>query len=149
MRLTSPHNGWVQIGYDAAGRIAEVTDHRGRTVRYGYDGQNRLTSVTYPTGEVCRYEYDNTQHLLSFSESPDGKTAPRVLLRIEYANGLVVRQTLGDGSVYSYSYDATDPTKIRAATVHSGDGRVFRLDIAYASSTVHEEGTPRLASSQR
>ncbi len=149
MRLTSPHNSWVQIGYDAAGRIAEATDHRGRTVSYGYDGQNRLTSVTFPTGEVCRYEYDNTQHLLAFSESPDGKTAPRVLLRNEYANGLVVRQTLADGSVYSYSYDATDPTKIRSATVHSGDGRTFHLDIAYTSSTVHEEGTLRPASSQR
>jgi YD repeat-containing protein len=90
-----------------------------------------------------------TQHLLAFSESPDAKTAPRVLMRNEYANGLLVKQTLADGGVYSYSYDSADPTKIRSATVHSADGRVFHLDINYSASTVHEEGTPRTTEALR
>ena len=118
-------------------------------MRYGYDGQNRLTSVSYSTGEVCRYEYDGTQHLLAFSEAPNVKTAPRVLMRNEYANGLLMRQTMADGGVYSYTYDSTEATKIRSATVKSADGRIFHLDIAYASSTVHEEGPPRPTLSQR
>jgi YD repeat-containing protein len=130
-------------------RIAEVTDSRGRAVRYGYDGQNRLTSVSYSTGEVCRYEYDGTEHLLAFSEAPNAKTAPRVLMRNEYAHGLLVKQTMADGDVYSYSYDSADATKIRSATVKSADGRMFHLDIAYSSSTVHEEGPPRPTLSQR
>jgi YD repeat-containing protein len=149
MRLTSPNQSWIRIQYEGDGRIAEATDSRGRTVHYGYDGQNRLTSVSYSTGEVCRYEYDGTQHLLAFSEAPNAKTAPRVLMRNEYANGLLVRQTMADGGVYSYTYDSTEATTIRSATVKSADGRIFHLDIAYASSTVHEEGPPRPTLSQR
>ena len=139
----------VAVIYEAGSRIAVVTDSRGRAVRYGYDGQNRLTSVSYSTGEVCRYEYDSTQHLLAFSEAPNAKAAPRVLMRNEYAQGLLVKQTMADGGVYSYSYDSADPTKIRSATVKSADGRIFHLDIAYSSSTVHEEAPPRPTLSQR
>jgi YD repeat-containing protein len=149
MRLISPHQSWIRIEYEAGSRIAEVTDSRGRAVRYGYDGQNRLTSVSYSTGEVCRYEYDSTQHLLAFSEAPDAKATPRVLMRNEYAQGLLVKQTMADGGVYSYGYDSADPTKIRSATVKSADGRIFHLDIAYSSSTVHEEAPPRPTLSQR
>jgi YD repeat-containing protein len=44
MRLTSPNQSWIRIRDEAGGRIAEVTDCRGRTVRSSYDEQNRPTA---------------------------------------------------------------------------------------------------------
>jgi YD repeat-containing protein len=139
MRLVSPNGSWIRVDYDAMGRIAEVTDSNGRTVKYGYDMANRLTDVIYPSGEACHYEYDSTQHLLTFSASPGSTTPARVLMRNEYSNGLLVKQTLADGSVYAYSYNSADVNKIRSAIVHAPDGKIFNLIITQWLSTVHEQ----------
>lgn len=138
-RLVSPNQSWLKVEYDPTGRIGTVTDSRGRVVRYGYDGANQLTSVTYPNGEVCRYEYDSTQHLLTFSAAPDSKTPPRVLMRNEYAHGLLVKTTLADGSVYQYQYTPEDARGIQAAEVQMADGKVFRLKVREWFSVVHEQ----------
>jgi YD repeat-containing protein len=140
MRLTSPHDRSVAVSYDLLGRIDQVTDSTGRTVRYGYDALNRLTSVTYPSGEVSRYAYDATQHLLEFSVAPNAHSAPRVLMQNEYANGLLVKETLADGSVYQYSYDRAGNGQIAGATVQSRDGRVFHLKASGSEWVVHEGG---------
>lgn len=150
LSLTSPHGSWAHITNDSAGRMVEVTSSTGAFVRYGYDDANRLVSVNYSSGEVCRYEYDSTQHLLTFSGSPDAKTPLRVWLRNEYENGLVVRQTLADGSVYAYRYDSADPTRISSVSAQTSDGRHFTLQIGPSSTTVYESGSaPSAAGASR
>ncbi|MGB6192730.1 MAG: hypothetical protein WBF42_09705, partial [Terracidiphilus sp.] len=140
MSLTSPHQHSVHLSYDERGRIAAATDSNGRIVRYGYDAGNRLVTVTYPSGEVCHYDYDDAQHLLAFSVSPDGKTSPQVLMRNEYLNGVLTRQTLADGSVYeySYTYDPANRQQMIGATVHTPDGRSFDVNMKDWASVVHE-----------
>jgi YD repeat-containing protein len=138
MRLTSPHGHWVSLAYDDRGRIATATEDRGRTVHYGYDARDRLISVTHPSGEVCRYEYDDAQRLLTFSDSADGIAPARVLLRNEYMNGLLTKQTLGDGSVYLYAYDGTDAANMRAVTVHASDGQIYEVTMSPTGSVVRE-----------
>ena len=142
IRLVSQGQSWIRISYSPVGHIVEITDSRDRTVHYGYDERNRLTSVTYPSGEVFHYEYDDAQHLLTFSVSPDAKKPSRVLMRNEYLNGLLVKQTLADGSIYTYLYAAGEGRPIRSAVVKSPDGRVYNLTINDSYSSVREKKTP-------
>jgi YD repeat-containing protein len=139
MRLTSPNQSSISLEYTPLGSISQITDSTGRVVRYSYDDKNRLTSVAYPTGESCHYEYDDAQHLLAFSVSHGLNAKPDILMRNEYVNGLLVKQTLADGSVYSYDSTFSDKHVINGATVHRADGRVFRLDIAENHTFVHEQ----------
>lgn len=138
-RLVSPNQSWLQIDYDGAGQIDRITDNRNRIVHYSYNSAHQLTSVTYPSGERCLYTYDTTQHLLTFSASPDAHVPPRVLIRNEYSNGLLVKQSLEDGSTYSYRYDPEVQGSIQSVTARTADGRQFRLTIASNSTTVHEQ----------
>ncbi len=139
MRLTSPNQSSIRLEYNPSGSISRITDSTGRVVNYGYDGKNRLISVTYPSGESSHYEYDDAQHLLTFSVAHSLSARPTVLMRNEYANGLLVKQMLADGSVYSYDYTVSDNHVIRGATVQSADGTVFNLDISANRSFVHEQ----------
>lgn len=139
VRLTSPNQSSIRIEYNPPGIISRITDTTGRVVNYGYDANNRLISVTYPSGETFHYEYDDTQHLLAFSVSSSQNSKPSVLMRNEYANGLLVKQTFADGSVYSYKYGLSDNRAVSGATVQSADGREFNVDVGRHFSTVHEK----------
>ncbi|MGA9585224.1 MAG: hypothetical protein WBQ95_07845, partial [Terracidiphilus sp.] len=138
-RLTSPSQRSIRLEYTPIGSISTITDSTGRIVRYGYDAKNRLISVAYPSGESCHYEYDDAQHLLTFSVAHSPNAEPSILMRNEYANGLLVKQTFADGSVYSYDYTLSDKHLISSATVRSADGRQFKLDISQNRTFVHEE----------
>jgi YD repeat-containing protein len=149
-QLTSPNGSWLRLSYGPGGHVAEIVDSRGRRVRYGYDGSNRLTTVTYPSGEVFHYEYDDTQHLLTFSVASDAKSEPRALLRNEYDHGRVVKQTLDDGTSYSYKYTVASNGSVIGAVVRTPEGRVFNLEICegYSDSTVREQ-TPQPGARER
>jgi YD repeat-containing protein len=139
MRLTSPNQSSIRLEYTPSGSISQITDSTGRVVRYSYDDKNRLIGVAYPSGESCHYEYDDAQHLLAFSVSHGFDAMPTTLMRNEYANGLLIKQTIAGGSVYSYDYTLSGNHMISGATVHSADGRVFMLDITEKSAIVHEQ----------
>jgi YD repeat-containing protein len=139
MRLTSPNQSSIRLEYTPAGSISQITDTTGRVVRYGYDDKNRLISVAYPSSETCHYIYDDAQHLLAFSVSDGMSGRLATLMRNEYANGLLVKQTLADGGVYSYNYTLSTNHMISGATVQSADGKVFKLDIAQERTIVHEQ----------
>ncbi len=138
-RITSPNGNWVGVGSTADGRIMAIDDSRGRTVLYKYDGANRLTGVTYPSGETYHYEYDATQHMLAFSVSTDEHAEPQVVLRNEYENGLLTKQTLGSGGVYTYTYDSSNPDAIHHVTVQTPGGTTFTVDMGDGSAIVHEQ----------
>ncbi len=138
LQVTSTDNAWLRVTHTPGDdRIARIDDSSGRSVLYAYTDQNQLSTVTYSSGENLHYTWDSTQHLLTFSASPNAATPPRLLLRNEYSNGLITKQTLADGSVYTYSY-APNKLPIRGATVRTPDGRTFRLAIGSAVSTLWE-----------
>jgi YD repeat-containing protein len=139
MRLTSPNHSSIRLEYTPSGSISQITDSTGRVVRYGYDEKHRLISGAYPSGESCHYEYDDAQHLLTFSVSHGLNAQPTSLMQNEYANGLLIKQTIAGGSVYSYDYTLSGNHMISGATVHSADGRAFMLDITEKSAIVHEQ----------
>jgi YD repeat-containing protein len=105
-------------------------------VRYGYDERNRLVSVVYPSGQVFHYEYDSAQHMLTFSVAANAAATPRVLLRNEYENGLLTKQTLAEIGTYTYTNDSANLNDIRKAIVDSPNGKIFTIDIGYGYSRV-------------
>ena len=140
--LTSPNGNWLHFTYGPGEWVARIDDNRGRTVKYAYDERGRLTSVTYPSGEIYSYAYDGTQHMLTFSVAPDAKTVPKVLLRNEYSNGRVTKQTLADGSTYAYSYTPELGDPIRGASVVTPEGKRFVLGIDDSGSIVRQVNSP-------
>jgi YD repeat-containing protein len=141
-QLTSPNKSWLHLSYGTGGRVAAIDDSQGRTVRYGYDVRGQLVSVTYPSGEVYFYAYDGTQHLLTFSVAVNAGAVPRVLLTIEYVDGMIARQTLVDGVTYAYSYHRAKDGSIDAAGVRTSDGRIFDVRVVRGSSIVRERDLP-------
>jgi YD repeat-containing protein len=143
-RLTSPNRSWLAPNYDAANRIADITDSKGRTVHYTYNDRGQLTTVTYPSGEVLSYVYDNNQHLLTFTAAPNAATASRLLLTNAYDGDRLVRQVLADGSTYTYAYSLNKGDTVRVALVHDPAGRTFQLSVGEHTSIVWEVDGPGL-----
>jgi YD repeat-containing protein len=127
LQVTSSDGSWLKLQYGPRFQIEEADDSRGHSVRYSYNERNQLTGVTYPGGETLSFSYDDENELTAFSASPDGKVPAKILLRSEYENGLVKRQTLADGSTYVYSYAPLDDRQTRAAAVETPDGKTFTL----------------------
>jgi hypothetical protein len=63
------------------------------------------------------------------------------MLRNEYENGRVVKQTLADGDVYAYQYSVDSNGIVRSASVRTPVGRVFNIEFlkGYSDSTVREQ----------
>jgi YD repeat-containing protein len=141
-QLTSPNKSWLHLSYGTGGRVVEINDSKGRTVRYGYDERGQLVSVTYPSGEIYIYTYDGTQHLLTFSIAQNAGAVPRVLLTNEYVNGMIARQTLVDGTAYAYNYHQAKDGSIDAASVRTSDGRIFDVRVVGSGSIVRERDIP-------
>ena len=68
----------------------------------------------------------------------DAKATAKVVLRNEYANGMLVKQTLGDGSTYTYGYTPADDHHLARATVRTPEGKLYDLAIGDTYSMVHE-----------
>jgi hypothetical protein len=61
-----------------------------------------------------------------------------LLLRNEYQNGRLVKQTLAGGQSYTYSYEPAGSGPIHRATVQTPEGRIFDLGISESDSTIRE-----------
>lgn len=61
----------VRYGYDAAGRLTEVTNSSGLPLRFTYDDEDRVTSWTDRNGTWFRYVYDDRGRVVR-TEGADG-----------------------------------------------------------------------------
>ncbi|MEQ9104503.1 MAG: RHS repeat-associated core domain-containing protein [Rhodothermales bacterium] len=62
LRLTLPA-GDVEYGYNANGRVANVTDWAGRVTTFEYDATGRMTRISRPNGVRTGHVYSNGGHL--------------------------------------------------------------------------------------
>lgn len=100
MSVTSPWGYALQFAYDEQRRTVHAWDNRGRSVEYGYDAAGRLASVSSNDSQSVRYVYNERNQITEIDDAA-GKT----IVSNEYdPNGFLVRQTLGDGQVFGYSY---------------------------------------------
>jgi RHS repeat-associated protein len=97
--IDSPNNRWIKFTSNASGCITQATDNIGRTVGYVYDGSNYLVQVTDANGGVTKYGY-GTVGMQSIID-PRGIS----YLTNEFdSKNKVIRQTQGDGSIYTFNY---------------------------------------------
>jgi YD repeat-containing protein len=128
LNVKSPWGYTLDFTYDSQQRTTHAWDSRGQSVSYFYDDAGRLISVSYPGGETVRYQYDGKNQMTSMADGA-GKT----FLTNEYdLTGRLVRQTLGDGRVLSYSYDLNS-NRNRTVTFTDPDG--YQTDFKIVNGT--------------
>lgn len=101
-RIISANNPAISytLSYDAAGRITQITDSKGNTVRYKYDLSGNRTNLTYPDGGSASYSYDTANRLSSMTDW-NGKNTT-----FSYDNvGRRISLSSPNGTKTSYSYD--------------------------------------------
>jgi RHS repeat-associated protein len=142
----------VQYGWDAANRLASVTDPAGAST-FEYDLAGRLTKRTDPNGVVMTYAYDNVNRVLDVNASRG--TTPiadyayqrdligRVTTLTELSGrivtygysvpGRLVNETItgephGINGSIGYTHDAVGNRLTRTSTVGPVSGQTFAYD---------------------
>ena len=113
---TVSHNGATLFGIDrdADGRIVEVRDNHGRSVRYTYDFDRRLSTVRDIAGNDWSYTYRSGGRLGAATD-PDGRT----YLAATYGDDGRVAQSFSR-RLYTYAYtDATTTVTEDGGEVHT------------------------------
>lgn len=114
----------VRNSYDAAGRLATITDPLGRVTRFEYDAADRITKQTQPDSTFILFRYDiagnlvgltppgQPEHVFTYnnrdqvsSETPPPVGATDDSTRYVYnAARQLVQQALPGGQIISYAY---------------------------------------------
>lgn len=111
----------TETNFNVAGLHLSTVDRNGNATAYGYDAQGRLTEITDPVGALTTLSY-GPDGLLSSSTDPAGRVAAFLhdakgnLTKIIYPDGsttafeynsrhLLTKQTDQRGSVFTHEYD--------------------------------------------
>jgi len=153
-KITSfPSGRWIELTSDASNRVTQVRDNIGRTLLYTYDGTGRLTQVTDPKAGIWLYTYDTFSRMTTI-KNPRNVT----IVTNEYnAAGKVIRQTVGNGGVYTFAYtldgngktiqaDITDPRNFVRRVTFDSSG--YSLSVTRALGTPEEQVTTYVRDAQ-
>ena len=127
------HEGTVlfAVERDSEGRIAEVRDDHGRSVRYGYDRDGRLETVRDIAGGEWRHAYGEDGRLAALS-GPEGRT--HLLAAYDDAGRAV--QAFGDELLaYAYADGETTATDIETGAAHRLARNSSGVTTAFESAT--------------
>ena len=137
---------YLNLHYDALGRIDLVSDQTSRSVSYHYDEDGNLDSYTDVLQQTWNYEYNdpNNSHLLTRVAAPGDVTVERT----EYdSEGRAVRQYDGEENlVVELIYNADGTTTILDALgnekIHTYDGRLTLTADTNVSGTASKHYDP-------
>jgi RHS repeat-associated protein len=124
-RIISPNGRWLNLSYNADGRISQITDNIGRTYTYTYDADQRLTEVTDTQGKKRIYTWDTTNNRILSVKDPNGNTK---MVNVYDAAGRVTEQTLADGSKFKIAYTLDANGKIIRADSTDRRGTIRRAE---------------------
>jgi RHS repeat-associated protein len=112
--ITDP-DAQMQLGYDAAGNVAQLTDGEGQVWHYAYNTLGQITRITDPNAHVTAFTYD--------------------------ANGNVLSTIDANGNTTTYTYDktdrpllVTDPRGKTSQLSYDAAGRMQRLVDPYGAA---------------
>ena len=101
--LTSATNatGTINLEYDLADRLTQITYANGRSLAYEYDAGGRRTQMTDQDGNVVNYSYDTAGRLAGLTDG-----AGTTIVSYTYDTlGRLEREDNGNGTNTTYSYD--------------------------------------------
>jgi len=148
-RQTSATNatGAVNTTYDPLGRVTQVTDANGQTLKYGYDAVGNRTGLTLPDGRTLTYTYDAANNLTklvsplgTMTTTYDAANRPTSVARsngttttVGFDNGdeltqLVTKAGSATLASFTYSYDAAGNVASRTQTL---DGTTTKTTYTY------------------
>lgn len=152
----------TQYGYDAAGRVASVTDARNQTTTFQYNALGQLTQVQAPGPQATRtqFTYDNANNVHSVAlENLDAAGVPvagnpwwTTTFTLDPSNRVTERAVEvapGVNAVTHFEYTAAgyrsaivSPTGSRTEIQRDERGKVFRVTegagVAGASTTTYD-----------
>ena len=91
----------ASILYNQKGLPSEVQYSSGHTLYYGYNERDQRSFLADNHGYNISYIYDAHSRLIEVQKSNDSD----LISRFDYANGVVVRKTLGNGAYTTYTYN--------------------------------------------
>jgi RHS repeat-associated protein len=122
-------NGWItNLSYNAAGQLAQITNHFGRSLSLAYNTAGQLVQVTQPDGGLISYEYDSSSRNIRVGY-PGNVFKNYLYERPDLPNALtgILDET---GARYAtFSYDSTGRA---TGTQHAGGAQNYQ--IAYPAS---------------
>ena len=93
--------GKSKYAYDALGRLTEVTQGDGKSIKYQYGENNLVSAIIYPDGKKVEYQYNKNHKLIKVIDGE--KTAD-----YEYNDaGKVTLAKRSNGLYTEYGYDST------------------------------------------
>jgi len=98
----------VQYTYTSQGRVNSETRTVGGVqyvLGYAYDVAGRLSGLTYPSGRTLTYSFDSLGRVSGINTTFSGQTQPVVSDVAYFPFGGAKSYTLGNGQVYTRSYD--------------------------------------------
>ena len=91
----------ASFGYDAAGRLASITDRAGNLTAVTHDGQGNPTAIVSPYGQTTTLTVDSNGYLASVA-NPATET-----VRLQYVNdGLLSQLMDARNGIHLFHYDA-------------------------------------------
>jgi RHS repeat-associated protein len=104
--VTDPDSNVTSYHYDSANRLDYSTDPRGKTVNYSYYDDNKLKSITDELNQLRTFTYDAANRLLT----EQWKNGAQVLYTATYAYDSANRLTSASdqSSAYTYAYDTAN-----------------------------------------
>ena len=123
----------LRIGVSVSdGRLRELVDVLGRTVRYEYDDRKRLVRVNQNGRGITRYEYDGKGRITGITDQNN----KRYTVNAYDSRGRVTRQDYPDGTCCEISYDDREGSALfyypetggRQTAFHNADGLVTRME---------------------
>jgi RHS repeat-associated protein len=140
LRIMGPSGWrWLDLTYDAQGRIIQAVDHQGRAVDYTYDGSGRLIKVTDPAGGLTEYTYDASHRMLTLKDA----RAITFLTNAYDANGRVQTQTQADSTTFQFAYTLDGGGKVTQTDLTNPRSYVRRVTFnasGYALTDTHAQG---------
>jgi RHS repeat-associated protein len=141
---SSPQALCTSYTYDGDGRVATMTDGRGKTTSYSYDKDDRVTQVLYDGASSCSIASGNC---LTYTYDGEGNLAARtdVSGTTTFGYDMLNQQTsqdLPDGSTVDTVYDAAGNLLEYDQGVNDGTGTVTDSEI-YSHNAANQTITAR------
>jgi YD repeat-containing protein len=138
--LTDRQGRTVTLAYDGSNRLATITDAYGHALTLAYDAQNRVATLTQPDGGIVHFSYDTANNLAGITW-PDTRTRSYHYENASFPNNLTGITDENGARYATYGYDSQGRAIL---TEHAGGAQRATLSFGANSTTVTDAlGTAR------